>query len=313
MNKSPKIGIALGSGGARGVSHAGILMELEAMGIKPAFVTGASIGSLIGAGYAGGRLSELLEAAERLDWRDMFTLFVEWGFPKGGLIEGKGVMDFLKKVLPTCDIEDLSIPFACVAADLETGEEIVLDKGPVLDAVRASISIPGVFAPKCIGERVLVDGGVVNPIPVQLCRDMGADIVIAVDINKRELHSRTGADRLGVQETAPPADEDSFRDWVKRLPEKIGRNTEEKLRWAKERVQPSSKPVPNIINTMINTMRIIEMQIGAIRLKHEKPDLLLQPEVGHLEALDFHHSAESLQAGIRVVRDNRQAIEALLP
>ena len=178
----PRIGLALGSGSARGWSHLGVIDALIEASIEPEIVCGTSIGSLVGAAYVSGRLSELRQWAEAATWREVVGL-MDVKLSSGGLINGKLVVGFLRGLGVTERIEDLPKSYAAIATDLETGREIWLQSGPIDEAVRASIAIPGIFSPARIGEKWLVDGGLSNPVPVSVCRALGADIIIAVNLN----------------------------------------------------------------------------------------------------------------------------------
>ncbi|MBY0144595.1 patatin-like phospholipase family protein [Neobacillus niacini] len=179
--KRPIIGLALGSGGARGFAHLGVIKVLKEAGIPIDLIAGSSMGALVGSFYGAGieidRLYKLSTAFKR-------KYFLDFTVPKMGFIAGKRVKDFIKVFTHSKNIEDLSIPLGIVATDLLTGEKVVFKKGPVAEAVRASISIPGIFVPEKINGRILVDGGVSDRVPVSVAKEMGADIVIAVDVSR---------------------------------------------------------------------------------------------------------------------------------
>ena len=184
-----KIGLVLGSGSARGWAHIGILQALEELAIRIDCVAGSSIGALVGAVYASRGIEQLKEVVVHLDRRQLLSL-LDVGLRHAGLIDGKRVADELREQIRQPEIQTLNLPFRAVATDLNTGEEVVLDRGDVIEAVRASISIPGVFTPVARGDRLLVDGGLTNPVPVSLARALGADFVIAVDVNHHLLVER---------------------------------------------------------------------------------------------------------------------------
>lgn len=177
----PRIGIALGAGSARGWAHIGVLQALNDEGIVPEVVCGTSIGALVGAAYADDRLSELERWVSSLTWRKVVGFF-DLAF-SSGLVKGNRLFTFLKGDLLDKDVEELKRPFAAVATDLATGREIWLRDGPVADVVRASIAMPGLFTPFPRNGQLLVDGALVNPVPVSLARAMEADFVIAVDLS----------------------------------------------------------------------------------------------------------------------------------
>ena len=184
MNSYPKIGLALSGGGARGLAHIGVLKVLERKGIPVDYLAGTSMGGVIAAGYAAGFDTAYLEQeAQRMSrWRNLLPL-VDRSLPGLGLVKGERVRDYLASQLGEMTFDQLRIPLALVAVDLLTGKEVALQSGVVADAVRATISLPGVFAPFPLDGRLLVDGGVLNNLPADVVRGMGADVVIAVDVS----------------------------------------------------------------------------------------------------------------------------------
>ena len=183
-SKKPKIGLALGSGGSKGLAHIGVIKALEENNIPIDFIAGSSIGAMIGGAYVSGlNIKKIEKIALETNWRRMFSLVDP--YLKKGWIRGEKMKIFLDGYLGGKKIEDCKIPFVAVATDLKTGESVVLNKGKIAQAIRASISIPLVFKPvKIDGKRTLADGGLSAPVPVEIVRDMGADIVIAVNLDK---------------------------------------------------------------------------------------------------------------------------------
>ena len=180
---SAKIGLALGGGGARGFAHLGVVRALRELGITIHCIVGTSIGAIIGGVVASGVENVAMDWVNMPDWKKLPQLFFEFCIPKRGLLRGRNIEEFLRQTIPAVSFSDLKIPFAVVATDYNSGEEVVIKDGDVHTAVRASMSIPGVFDPVELDGRILVDGGLANPVPVDVCRSMGADVVIAVDIN----------------------------------------------------------------------------------------------------------------------------------
>ena len=180
-----KIGVALGGGAAKGIAHIGVLAELEKHGIQPDMVAGTSMGALVGAVYARGESPERMKAIGREFGQKRFGLFADPGLPRSGLIRGRKISDLLRSIIGEVEFSDLKVPFACVATDIGNGQEVVIDQGLVWHGVRASCSIPVLLPPVKSGNRYLVDGGLVSPIPVKVLRDMGADIVIAVNVSQK--------------------------------------------------------------------------------------------------------------------------------
>lgn len=299
-----KLGIALGSGGARGLAHIGVLEELAAMDIKPELVAGTSIGSLVGAGYCTGHLEEMKALALEMDVRTFLFRFMDFGIPHSGIIEGKRINEMLEELMPEATFEELKIPLRCIATELKTGEEITFSTGKLQPAIRASISIPGVFSPAQHEGKLLVDGGLVNPIPVDQVRDMGAGIILAVDVNHGCLQRQVDTPRKSRKPSG------KLGDWLTKLEDKWREKDPDQLAKIKDWFEPN--PIPNLVDVMGDTIHIIENQIGRIRLKIDKPDLMLTPEVGDMEMFDFHHADEIIEAGRRCVRENAEKIRECL-
>jgi NTE family protein len=178
--KKTGFGLALGGGAARGIAHIGVLKVLEEEGLEPTYICGTSAGSIVGALYAGGyRWETIAEVVRSTDWRDM----VQPVFPKMGLVKADKLQTRLTELLDSLTFEELDVPFCAIAVDIMTGERVQLCTGPVAPAVRASCSIPGIFEPMVEGERVLVDGGILEEVPIYSCQSMGAKVVLAVDLN----------------------------------------------------------------------------------------------------------------------------------
>src|SRR5687768_823542 len=181
MRRKPRIGLALGSGGARGWAHIGAIRALEERGIKPDLVCGTSIGALVGAAYASGELDRLEKWVSGLAWTTVVRLMdLTW---RGGLIRGQRLFTLFRTMFEERDIDALPIPFGAIATELYSGRELWLRHGNLMDAVRASCAMPGLFTPVVRDNVVVVDGGLVNPVPVSMCRALGAELVIAVDLS----------------------------------------------------------------------------------------------------------------------------------
>jgi NTE family protein len=186
--KSKDVALALSSGGPRGWAYIGAIEELESRGYRITSVAGTSIGSLIGGIYAAGKLPEVKEWLFNLDAWKVFSL-MDISLSKNHLVKGDKVISALKEIVPDVDIRDLPIPYRAVAADLYTGEEVIFDRGPLFDAIRASISIPSLFRPVKYGYRTLVDGGIVNTMPISCLTRKEGDILVAFDVNDIDVDS----------------------------------------------------------------------------------------------------------------------------
>ncbi len=297
MPRKPKIGFVLGAGSARGWAHIGVLRALLEAGIKPDLIAGCSVGALVGAAFAAGRLDQLEAWALSLDWKRLLKL-MDFGL-RGGLIKGKRVREVFREQFAECEFSELEVPFAAVATDLHSGQEIWLREGRVSTAIGASIAVPGLFQPVQHEDRYLVDGSVVNPIPVSLCRAMGADIVLAVDLGS-DLVGRYARDddRAPTQTTS--------RGFMSRFLPRYNRVNE-------RQAEPESAP-PSLLETLMGSINIMQLRIARSRLAGEPPDALLTPRLGHLGLLDYHRAefaiAEGREAVIRMLPAIRNAIPA---
>jgi NTE family protein len=294
MPSSPRIGLALGSGAARGWSHIGVIRALERAGIVPEVVCGTSIGALVGAAYAAGRLDQLEEWLRRLTWSSIARDLIDWRM-SGGLIQGAKLMDFFRTRFEDRGIEHLPKRFGCVATELTTGREVWLQEGSVLDAVRASIAMPGLLTPVLHRDRLLVDGGLVNPVPVSLCRALGAEIVIAVDLNWDLIGRRARVPELPASESGPTPS--TLVDKV------FGRFRERTL---------SPSVAPSVLDVLTTSLNIMQVRITQSRLAGEPADVLVRPRLSGIAAMDFHRAAVAVTEGERAAQQAVPWIKELL-
>ena len=297
-----KVGLALGSGSARGWSHIGVIRALAEAGIRVDYVAGTSIGALVGAVYASEEIDALEEVVLQLDWKEIAYLF-DVVFPKSGLIDGKKVSVFIQKHVKKINIEDLSLPFCAVSTDLATGEEVAIRDGNIIEAVRASISVPGIFTPFKKNGTILVDGGLVNPVPVSVVREMGAEFVIAVDLNHNiignngfEKTSGRGSGK-GFSEKKGRQNPEKRNKLVEALNKRIGAVDFSALNQVRQWMK--REPLPSIFEVLTTSASIMETQITAIRLKADPPDILIQPDLGHLKFLEFNRAKEAIEEGYK--------------
>ncbi len=291
MSKRLKLGIALGGGSARGWAHIGVLRALEQEGITPDYVAGCSMGAMVGAAFAAGNIEKLETWALSLDWKRIVKL-LDVGL-QGGLIKGARLVEFFHGQFVECQFNELAIPFATVATDLATGREVWLREGKVSDAVRASCTVPGLFAPVMCEGRYLIDGSVVNPIPVSLCRAMGADVVIAVSLSS----SVTGRFMHEQQEAAPP------QDYRQRLMNMLLPRRRDNRTALKDGDAP---PQPAMLETVLGAIDIMQARIARSRLAGEPPDVLITPHLGQMGSYEYHRAAPAIDEG-------RDAVTRLLP
>ena len=280
----PKIGLALGSGGARGWTQIGVIEALTSFGIIPDIVCGTSIGALVGAAFVTGKLAALKTRVESFSRREVAAMF-DLHLSSGGLIEGRRIESFLDELGISGSIESLDIRFGTVATELRSGREIWLQKGPIGRAVRASIGIPGILSPaKYEDDGWLVDGGLVNSVPTSLARALGADIVIAVRVNSYAIESWIGRD--GDDDSAASAP-------VLRIPQWLSNAVNPIL----ERVLRAAPEYPSYFEVLSNSLDIMEDRITRMRLAGDPPDVLLRPVLTDYSWLDFHRAKEAIAAG----------------
>jgi NTE family protein len=290
---APRLGLALGSGSARGWAHIGILRALEERGLKPDVITGASVGALVGAACAAGRLADLEEWVCKLTQRDVWRL-VDTTFRSGGVMTGNRLMEAIAAHIGDAPIETLPMRFGAVATDLYTGEEIWLREGPFMTAVRASSGLPGLFSPTWHEGRWLIDGGVVNPVPVSLCRALGAEVVIAVDL------------RRSVTQVAMRALEQSGRDHPTPEQEASTEGTAILQKWAGlvdglVETFRSRRSEPGLFEVMTSAVNIMQDRITRSRLAIDPADLVLRPDLTRFQLMDFHRGREAIDVGHALV------------
>lgn len=297
-----KIGLVLGSGGMRGLAHISVIEYLRDAGIKPDIMVGASIGSIIGALYCAGKLEEFKKDFFSMSKTQVMRYFYP-AMSKSGLLNADKIIDFLKEYIPAnAKIENFDIPFAIVATDFETGRPIIFRKGKVLSAIRASISIPGVFIPVHYKNSLLVDGGVSNPLPIDVARSMGARKVIAVNLqpsaivlkkirveNKKEKPASSSGITLLPQK---------YSDMIKST---WHSNVSSKWlsSWFDEGKKEKKKSLPNMFDIMIQSVQILMWQNTKLILQKHKPDVLIEPAILDIIALDYSKSKRAYEEGFR--------------
>jgi NTE family protein len=286
--QKPRLGLVLGSGSARGWAHIGVIRALAEAGVVPDVICGCSIGALVGAAYADGGLEKLEGWVSGLTLRDVMGL-LDVGL-NGGLLKGDKLIDFFERHFVDRDFSELKLPFGCVATDLANGREVWLREGSVAAAVRASIAVPGLFQPVSRDSRLLVDGGLVNPVPVSLCRALGAEIVIAVDLGSDVVGSSLKRE-LAVEDQAEPG-------WTRRLLASLGLTRNGDL--------------PSMTGVLATSIHIMQTRIARSRLAGEPADVLISPRLAHLALMDYHRGQEAMVEGRHAVKRMLPAIEHLL-
>jgi NTE family protein len=302
----PTIGLALGGGGARGFAHIGVLRTLLAHGIEPDVIVGTSIGAVVGGCHAAGRLDVIEEWGRGLTKRGILG-YLDISLTGGGLIGGGKLAARLEEKLGNTSIEALPIRFATITTEVGTGHEIWLTRGRLVDAMRASYALPGIFPPVSLDGRWLVDGALVNPVPVSAARVFGARLVIAVNLSTDILGRSMIMAGEGV-EPAPPPDP---------VPERRGFRTMFGVERALKRQFAGGPRRPGLPSVMIDAFNIMQDRITRARLAGDPPDVLINPRVGHIGWFDFHRAQEAIEVGARAAEraldDISEAVTALAP
>ena len=290
--RRPRIGLALGSGVARGWAHIGVLRALERVGVKPDVVCGTSIGALVGGAYLAGRMDELEDWAKNLSgFRILRLLDVKLG--GGGLIAGVRMGKLLKRTFGGLTVPELDRPFAAVTTDLVSGHEVWLRTGGLDEAIRASYALPGVFAPVKIDGRWLVDGALVNPVPISVCRALGADLVIAVNLNTYILRR--------TRDSLPEGDNFNLFENLRERPGKDGKGKPGSL--FMRQLFGGGNHSPSTVNVMVAALNIIQDRLSRSRLAGDPPDVHIQPRLGHIGLLEFERAGEAIEEGEAAAND----------
>jgi NTE family protein len=292
--RKPKVGLALGSGSARGWSHIGVIMELEKMGIRPEVVAGTSIGALVGAVYVSGQLAEFAEWVQKLSARDVVRL-MDFTF-SGGFVRGEKLFGFFHEHHKNPNIEDLEQRYASVATEMQTGREIWITRGPVLAAARASCAVPGLFSPVKHEDRWMLDGGLVNPVPVSTARALGADVVIAVNLNAQLVggHISSASRQAAESEAeaaAPPAERTFWHKLVAYLSSGDANN-------------------PGFFDVIASSVNIMQDRLTRSRMAGDPAEITLVPLLQDYALMDFHRAGHAIEEGKRVVQQHEGAIRA---
>ena len=290
------LGIALGSGASRGWSHIGVIDSLLDANIEPDVVCGTSVGAMVGASYVSGRLETLRKWVLRSTRTDVFRFF-DIKPTKAGFVDQERFLAFLHECVAPEGvlIESLDKKFAAVATDIETGREVWCDKGPLVDAVISSMAMPALFPAVRDDSRWLVDGGLVNPVPISVCRALGADVVIGVNLNAGIVgkHSRKRDEPANVEDTDAEGVLDSLRKQAKEYSSSL---------FAKG---SDDNAPPGLFQVIPSAINIFQDRITRSRLVGDPADVLISPKVGHIGILEFQKASEAMQIG-------RDATEALL-
>jgi NTE family protein len=311
--KKPVIALVLGGGAARGWAHIGVIHELADMGVVPDMVVGTSVGSIVGGAYASGNLEQFERWISGLGRVDIIRL-LDAKMTGGGFLQGNSLMSAIKKRIGDPKIEDLDIPFACVATELGTGREVWLREGSLLDACRASIALPGMFAPSRMKEdQLLLDGGLVNPVPVSLARAMGGDVVIAVNLNGdligRHFFVHAAREELTDEDSERELAEIEEKDtmiakWAAKMKTGFGVRLDSYI----SSLRKKESPDPGLFDVIAGSVDIMQDRITRSRMAGEPPDIHITPRLSHVGLMEFDRADESIGEGREATRREREEI-----
>ena len=286
----PSAALVLGSGGARGLAHIGVIEALQREGFRIAGIAGSSMGALVGGIHAAGSLSNYRDWICALQRSDVLRL-LDFGFGVPGLIRGERIIGVLRELVGEHAIENLPIPFTAVATDLHAQREVWLNRGPLFDAIRASIAIPGVFTPHRLNGRDLVDGGLLAPVPIAATRQMHADVVVAVEVNAINPHRPwMQGDKVIAKPVPTPAGE-GYRARVSAFIESITAS------FAERRDTPAVPPSPGLVELMARSLDTMQAQLGRMQLAMDPPDIVIRVPRDSAMFYEFWRAPELIDIG----------------
>ncbi len=308
--QSRQVGLALGAGGARGLAHIGVIQTLTEAGIPIDSVVGTSSGALVGAIYAAGQLENFERQVRGYEWTDVLAMW-DPVWPRSGIMSGSRALERLAGLVGEWRVEDLAVPFGAVTVDLVTGDELLIRRGRVADAVRASISVPGVFVPLRDGPRLLVDGAIRNPVPVSALSEMGADLRIAVNLHHEPVREIvTGPSARSSRPTIAARVADAIDTRMARFRRKA--KTRPPADGNGGNGGSDAPAVPNIFEILMASMSVIEYELAQHRLARDPPDVLIEPDVHGIRAFEFHKAKQAIAAGRRAAELHVPEIQRLL-
>ena len=307
----PRLGLALGSGAARGLAHIGVLKVLEEAEIPIDIITGTSMGAFIGAMYAAGvPVAQMEQVALEIDWLSMARLLAPV-MPTSGLSDGKKLVAFMADLLPARDFKDLRLPLGITATDINTGEAIIIKQGDLLEALRASLAFPGIFSPVRFGQRFLVDGGLCNPIPADVARNLGAERIIGIctipAVIKQTPETFLPARHGGSKTISRWRDFFNTRRIEQAFRSALGQETEDSYEETSDNLR-----TPNIFRVCAQSVAIMENVINELHLRQNPHDLIIRPALEGITLLEFHRAEEIIAAGEASARAVLPEIEYLL-
>ncbi|MCK5450985.1 MAG: patatin-like phospholipase family protein [Candidatus Omnitrophica bacterium] len=321
FKKKKKVGLVLGSGAARGLAHIGVIKALKEGNVHVDMIAGTSIGALVGACYAKkGEIADFEEVVLKTDWKQLLQLAdLNLAVMFKGFVQGQKVKELLKTIIGDIEFKDLKIPLAVVATDVNTGEEVIIEKGSVAEAVRASISIPVVFMPTKFKDKFLVDGGIVNPVPVDVIKKMGATSIIVCNVIQ-SLSERKAAKKqknLKTKETKVVgekivSDKSVLFTALDNQINSIIRENSGKMEKFQKVVNDLKRKIPgipqdvdantpNIFDVLVQVLYAMEYEI--VKLKAQEADIMIEPDIGNIATLEFYRGEEAILEGYKAARE----------
>jgi NTE family protein len=318
MHRKKKIALVLGSGAARGWAHVGVIRALDEMKVEPDMVCGASIGALVGAAWLTDQLDDFQEWAHSLGVMDMLS-YLNVSLSRGGLLATERAFDRFRNDKTDVPIESLPKPYAAVATDLATGREKWLREGSLLDAVRASSAVPGLISPVQIDNHWLVDGALVNPVPVSVARAMDADVVIAVNLNggisylsRLQQSAGHSGEENARRDSIPEGVQAKRKEHDRAFRARIASMVDGTARYLSTLLLSSKEPYPNMAECLMGSIDIMQDRITRARLAGEPADVLITPRLGSIGVIDFDRGEEMIERGYDATIAMRPAIELAL-
>lgn len=314
--KRKKIGVALGSGSSRGWAHIGVLDALDKSGIKIDYIAGTSIGSFVGAIYAAGELKSLKNFALKMKWKDVLNN-LDFTFPRYGFLTTEKVSNMINMHTNIKQFNELNIPLKIIATNLLTGEQVIMDSGNIVDAISASGSVPGIVIPFVRNGEILVDGGLVNPVPVNIVKEMGADVVIAIDLSKGIIDHKFKKQKKVSKKNIDQKlySEIYFKNIENPIIKKLTRKLTKAEKVVFEKVgswKKSKVDLPNIFETFATSIDIMETQITKMNFRISKPDVIIRPKLGDLKFFDFNLGEKAINEGYERTIEKMEEIKSLI-
>ena len=312
INHNSALGVALGSGSARGFAHIGVLKALQEMKIYPRVISGCSVGAFVGGAYIANNLESLEQWVCQLKWKEVLSFF-DFNFSGGGIIMGERFSRFMAEYLGEKNIQDFDIRFGAVSTELTTGREVWFQEGLLHDAVRASMSLPGLFAPVRINNQMLADGGIVNPVPVSICRAMGARIVLAVNLNNDVI----GKHFVNKPRTIPfkwsaEISESDDNETQNPLKQRLIKGLKQSMNAVFPNRHEHKVKMPNMFDILASSVNIMQDRITRSRMAIDPPDILLEPCLSHVGWLEYYRADECIQEGYDCAWKVKDEIKGLL-